>query len=427
MIIQCPFCRTESRLSADREGAKVRCGECGKVYTARPPRAAGQRRSSGTSGLTIGIFGGAAVLIVIVLVVVRNIEPESVAPVVEAVEEPEQRPIVDTMGWDSELVKTVRDVYQAAFDGDRGRLHNLLYLEQIYMDAGGGADFTTLTTAQVETLFEEQLARLVEASEAPESSEAPGDDDLVLDWKPFDGQVVEERDTEATVRVKVQGRGGETAIETRTMEFRLARDIRAGDRWKVVSWERWFSPEELAARKRRRAREYEKVTLSDGSVVFEAEPRPLEHLEDTPPELRRQIDEAYARMLDFELRPPENAAAMRALVAIGRPALPILLTGLFEIPLETDEQAMKVNLINQSLEGITGYYTGWKPQVSEGSGTGTTDERRQSAIKQWFAWWFRKGSRFEEKEEKKDLLDEIITPSPRDLREIERDKASEGG
>ena len=29
-----------------------------------------------------------------------------------------------------------------------------------------------------------------------------------------------------------------------------------------------------------------------------------------------------------------------------------------------------------------------------GSATGTTAERRGSAVKQWFAWWHRKGAKF---------------------------------
>ena len=414
MIIQCPFCHTESRLPSDKEGAKVRCGECSKIYTARPP---GARRSAGTSGLTLGITIGAGVLIALMFFLVNRYKPDSVVPVVAAIEEQELKPMVDSVGWDSEPVRTVRDVYQGAFDQDRNRLRSLLHLERIHLDSGATADFTSLTTAEVESLFDQTLARLVEGV-------AEEDDDVLAEWKPFDGEVIEEQDTAAVVRVKVQGRDGERAIETRSMEFQLARDIRAGERWKVIAWKRWFSPEELAAIKRRRVREYEKVTLSDGSVVFEAEPRPLEHLDDTPTELRARIDAAFAQLIDFDLRPPENAAAMRELEGIGRPAVPILLTGLFEIPLETDEQAMKVNLINQCLEQITGFYTGWKPQVAQGSGTGTTQERRQSAIKQWFAWWFRKGHRFEEKPEQKDLLEELITPTERDLRDMERNKAS---
>jgi len=417
MIIECPFCHAEARIASDKEGAKVRCGECGKVYTARPP---GARRSSSTSGITIGIFIGAGVLIAVVMFFINRMKPESAAPQQVAVEEPEPEPVVDSTGWDSELVRTVRNVYQGAFDRDRTLLRPLLHLEQIHFDSGETSDFTTLTQGQVETLFDRTMAQLVDGK-------GEEDTDVVAEWKPFDGEVVREEDTAAVVRVKVQGRTGDRAIETRTMEFRLERDIRAGDRWKVVAWERWFSPEELAAMKRRRARQYEKVTLSDGSVVYEAEPRALEHFDDTPPELRERIDAAFARMIDFDLRPPDNAAAKRELEEIGRPAIPILLTGLYEIPLETDEQAMKVNLINQCLEEITGFYTGWKPQVAQGSGTGTTDERRQSAIKQWFAWWFRKGHRFEEKGEQEDLLDELVTPTERDLRDMERNKASGGG
>ena len=35
--------------------------------------------------------------------------------------------------------------------------------------------------------------------------------------------------------------------------------------------------------------QYEKVTLSDGSVVYESEPRALEHLDDTPQDVRDKI------------------------------------------------------------------------------------------------------------------------------------------
>ena len=105
MIIQCPFCRSESRIPSDKEGAKVRCGECSKVYTARPP---GARRSTGTSGLTIGIFVGAAVLMAIFMILINRYKPESVVPEVAAVETVEEEPIVDSVGWDSELVRTVR-------------------------------------------------------------------------------------------------------------------------------------------------------------------------------------------------------------------------------------------------------------------------------------------------------------------------------
>jgi predicted Zn finger-like uncharacterized protein len=413
MLIQCPFCRTQARIPESKEGAKVRCGECEKVYTARAP---GQRRSSGTSGLSIGIFVGAGILLAIVFFFINRNKPTAVAPVVAA-EEPEPEPVVDSTGWDSEPVRVVREIYTAAELRDTGRLRNALHLERIHGAGEGAAAFSTLGVAGVEGLLIATIASLTEGA----------DEDLVILWKPFDGEVMEENDEEATVRVKVQGRDAATSLETRTMEFKLARDPGGGGRLKVWSWERYFTPAELAAMRRNKAKEVQKVTLSDGSVVFESKPRPLGHLDDTPDDLRKKIDAEYERMLDFELRPTENAAAKRELEAIGRPAIPILLTGLYEIPLETDEHAMKVNLINQALEEITGNYTGWKPMVAEGSGAGTTNERRESAIKQWFAWWLRKGHRFEKKKEQKDLLEDLIVPTERDLRQMERDKSSSGG
>ena len=85
---------------------------------------------------------------------------------------------------------------------------------------------------------------------------------------------------------------------------------------------------------------------------------------------------------------------VRDLVEIGGPALPALLTHLYEIPLTTRDEAIQVNLIDQCLKAITGHRTGYKPQVVENSSTGTSDERRNSAIKQWFAWWHREGEAF---------------------------------
>ncbi|MFT5154301.1 MAG: putative Zn finger-like uncharacterized protein, partial [Planctomycetota bacterium] len=36
MIIQCPACSTQAKLPESKEGAKVRCSDCGRVYVARP-------------------------------------------------------------------------------------------------------------------------------------------------------------------------------------------------------------------------------------------------------------------------------------------------------------------------------------------------------------------------------------------------------
>ena len=43
MLTQCPSCHARSTLVGEREGAKVRCAECGSVYLARARRWHGAR------------------------------------------------------------------------------------------------------------------------------------------------------------------------------------------------------------------------------------------------------------------------------------------------------------------------------------------------------------------------------------------------
>jgi hypothetical protein len=245
-----------------------------------------------------------------------------------------------------------------------------------------------------------------------------GDDrELVADWRPYDGEVAALTDTEATVRLAVSPRA-EGDVDKRTVEWRLAKD---GNAWKAFSWERWISPEEeLAMRREKSSKAVVQTTLSDGSLVLEREPEPLEHLADTPQELRDGIDRLYATMIDLNLTREANAA-QRDLIAIGKPAIPILLTGLYEIPLDTQENAIKCNLIVQTLRQITGEYMGYKPQVAEGSGTGTTDERRSSAIKQWFAWWYKNEKTFTKKKEHRDGLEGLIELTEKERAKLARD------
>jgi hypothetical protein len=245
---------------------------------------------------------------------------------------------------------------------------------------------------------------------------------------PFDGKVVEIDGTDALIHIELsrrtENKSGE-AVESRTMAWRLTLVPEAGqDVWKAWSWERYISPEEARANRVKRELKYEKVTLSDGSEYYVSEPEPLDHLPDTPPELAQQIDETFARMLDFNLRGPENSQAMRDLIAFGKPAIPVLLTGLFHTKIVDDETAAKVNLIDQALQGITGETQGYKPHT----GLGVSEERRDAAVKGWFAWWWRKGEKkFEERPESVDLLDTMIEPTERDKRQIEADKRKSGG
>jgi hypothetical protein len=184
---------------------------------------------------------------------------------------------------------------------------------------------------------------------------------------------------------------------------------------KAWKWERWLSPDELKAAKKKKG--YEVKTLSDGSVVHEREPAPLGHLEDTPEEVRKEIDALLATMLDLELT-KEGARARRRLVEIGRPSIPPLLTKFFEIPADSEENRIRCNMIDQALSDITGQHFGYAPGEA-GTAAGTTEERRASSIKQWFAWWYKNEKRFTVKKVE-DGLDGLIELDAKEKAWLER-------
>jgi predicted Zn finger-like uncharacterized protein len=451
MNIQCPACHASARLPESKEGAKVRCGGCGHVYVARER---GARRAKSTSP-TPFILGGALLVAIVVVLVIANSSDESVAGAAAPVEiaDAEPAPVREGRGWESAPVRATRALHDAAFARDSIGLMRLVDRERVYAleqlppapgeDSGDEAedagetpgdepaddvapspslDLSAGSAAWLDLPRDEQVAYQTDLMERIIAG-AEDDDELVAAWKPFDGEWVETTDDGvAIVRVKVQPRDAERGLETRTVEWWLAKD--ATDRWQAFRWARWISPEEAKAGRIATVRLDEtvakRVTLTDGSTVREAEVRPLEHLETTPPELRAEIDELFVQMIDLSLSPKDSNGARERLIEIGKPSIPVLLTGFYRIPLETEEQAKQVNMIVQALRGITGQNFGFKPQVAEGSGTGTTDERRESALKQWFAWWHLKGQRFEEKVLGPDLLDETVIPTPAEQRMMER-------
>ncbi len=356
MRIECPFCHTQARLSESQEGAQVRCGGCKKVYRARE-KGAGSTGKSPAPWLAIGLAGGLAIVLIVAL---RNRGDDDVARANEPPPPPPPTPVAvvvseeEQTGWESTSVRAARAFHELGRDADR----------------------TGLLAELAPSLSGEERDSLIDVLTDPEG--------LVAAWEPYEGEVVDEDDTSAVVRLSVTPVAG--GAEKRTVEWRLAW---ARDAWRISAFEEWLSE----AERRRRERGYEVVQLSDGSVVREREPEPLEHLEDTPQELRDRIDELFATMIDLDLT-VEASRAAGEIAEIGKPAIPILLTHLYENELETQADSIQANIAVVALRKITGQSFGYQPQAFVGSALGTTEERRTSAIHQWFAWWYREGESF---------------------------------
>jgi hypothetical protein len=412
MLIECTFCHATAKFPDSKEGAKVKCGECGKVYVAREKGA----KKGATSATPFVIGGSVLVAILVVFFIVNSRKDAPAAPVVKATA-PAEEPKIDRTGWNSELVKVVRDVYEAATQGNDYKIAGLLDAPRILerwratperASMPAWADMTTEDRDGVKT----EVVALFTKGEG---------EFAIAKWLPFEGEVEIEGDEVSVVRLKVRGREESNMAETMTLDWKLAKD--KDGKWKLFDWERYISIKEKNASSGLAAKGIEKVKLEDGGFIYQADPRPLPHLDDTPPEMRTKIDSAVERFLDFNARPRERTLAREELIEIGKPALPILLTKMYEFKIVDDESLAKVANVHSVLRDITGY----QQAFSVTSFSPDSDQKREMAVKAWFAWYLRKGEKFEERKEGTDALEGLITPTEKEKREMERDAQRGGG
>jgi len=422
MIIQCPACGARAKLPESQEGAKVRCAECSRVYVARDP--ANKGRSRQRSSPTLPIVIGAGLLIVVVAVLMsRGGDELQGAPELE--QEPElHEPSgqVTSDPWESEVVVFARGLHDLAFQRETFDLSNSISFPHVWakqrLELAEGeelpseldiAGFAALSGSEVDELRNGVL----QALHSEEPANLPGN------WSPFDGEIVEQTDTSARLRLTIKPRDEAYGVGTRNIEWRLAQ---VDGKWKAWSWERWISPEEARSMRTARRRSYEQTTLTDGSVVIEAEPAPIAYMDETPVAQRQEIDALIEKLIDLELPAKELTRVKAELEIHGKHAIPALLTRFYHMNQEgfaDMDAAIQAQLVHQSLSDITGYVTSFKAHDVLGS----TKERRDSGVRQWYGWYHKHFKKFDAREEGTDGLEEAIEfTSERERRDYERAK-----
>ena len=379
MLIECPFCHTRAKLPESKEGAKVRCAECAKVYRARELNSGGRKSATGNSSGPIIAVIVIAVIVLGAVLVMRSTpsEPTRVqAAAPKAKSKPALKELPDPTGWDSEQVQFVVGIHERAAARNAAALERMIQADQLQLpgDTEDRPDWSDL----------DEQAREARVDLALESLLDSGETGTVAAWSPYDGELIHDWESSATIRLSATPSAGGTA--KRVIEWEL---VRIDNEWRAVRWEPYVSD----AEKRKADRGVDVVKLSDGSVVIEREPEALEHLEDTPQDVRDRIDELLGIMLDLDLT-TQGSKASREMIAIGKPAIPALLTHLFENKLYNEEDSIRANIAVVALREITEKSFGYQPQLLVGSALGTTEERRMSSVRQWFAWWHRKGEAF---------------------------------
>ncbi len=373
MIIECIRCHTRANLPESKEGAKVRCPECGNVYVARPVGARGKSAEDPTKYF---IIGGAVVLLAVVGYIASQ-GGSNEPPPVDTGPKPKQEEARVDRGFNSPLAKRARAMHDWALAGDVTSLLGAIDFDAVHawLKATSKEDppqgnFLALPPEQQAAFRSGVAADLIEGRWK----------DLVADWLPYDGSVIELTSDYAVVRLQCNHKDASQGLPDRWVQWRL---VPHGKEWMASSWERWY-PE--GPPKPRKKKPVVRRTLSDGSQVIEGEVRTdIAYHEDTSEELRREIEAMIDQMVDIDNDEPRlvSQAGLR-LEEIGKHAVPGLLCRLGSIPLGTQKAAIQLNLIHMKLRDII---VDWDATFEVHTAMGATSERQESGIKQWFGWY----------------------------------------
>ena len=124
--------------------------------------------------------------------------------------------------------------------------------------------------------------------------------------------------------------------------------------------------------------------------IEEADPVSLPHLESTSAEDRQKIDALITQMIDIHGSGRGYNRAELQLMKFGKAAVPRVLNKIYETKMSSRDDVMVVNRLCRFLRNVSGWRFGFNPaDQTAGSDIGGTQKERESAIKQWFAWWAR--------------------------------------
>lgn len=448
MLIQCPSCDTQAQIPDSKEGAKVRCASCGKIYVARDRsgRGRGPKKEDPTKYFLIG---GVVLAAIAIAVMSSSGEETDYSEKTAEVEEPKKdtTPYVDPMGWDGPTVSLARSMHKAAYTGDESRLKSKLDPASAYEFAGhpdATAEDEPAAASENETPEGEAVAeapaqlwadvgeveRVQWTSAYMDEVLTAGVDGVVTAWKPFDGKVVSLEGGIAIVHVRVAARDASLGVDDRWTRWTFKNlDGEGGtdDRWRWIAVDRYISPEEAAKGRRKGKVRAEKKTLTDGSVVYESKIRAIPFPADMDGAEQTRLTELVASLVeDIDARPSVRSKFSAQLTEAGKPAIPALLTKMAELSetLTTDSRAnedsmVRINWINNVLRDITGNETTFVVDVSMGG----TKERIDSGLKQWYGWYDRKFKRFDGLEVSGDpLMDDpnFVPRTPEERRKYQK-------
>jgi len=333
------------------------------------------------------VIGGGAVVIVAAIILATGKEPPPAKPAPVAT--------APDIGWNHERVKDVRKWAAAVAADDRIALAITTDLDAFQRRFGLGEN------RMVSTMSGDERTKLKD--EILEALATHEDTKVLREFEPYDGRLVDASMADASAgRVSLAVSARPEARERYASPdavIELSFTTRDGktlvDGFSVTS-----PPRPKVERPVRQRTKHDKIAKPQAREVevggrkvkvFEAEIVPLDHLPDTPPELREEIDRLVNELIrtDSDFLPRHRTKVKNRLAEIGKPAVPRLLTRFNDIKADTPDGIAKLTQIDALLRDMSGQAFGFSPAHNTVLISPEQNEQaRTSALKQWYAWWY---------------------------------------
>jgi len=380
--LECPNCGAAYAVPETHLDSRILCKNCRSGFHPRQvlerPARRRRRRSAPWKGPVF--FGGGVLLLAVLLIALGSgRKPPRKAP-------PPKKTVMLDLSHPAWLA--VEETAKAVAARDEVTLASSLDLEWIWNHREGkNRTVWKLATAEAKRGFQKALFQdLFEGERGRFFREH------VLDGL-YDTKAVPRTAETLTFQVEASPRA-EGWIGMGLMEVVVGR---SGNLWRLREWtvrKRASAP----VAKRKKPKRHKLIPKPKAKVVkvgekkvkvWVSKPVPLPHLEDTPPGLRKEIDDAIALIMDPEADIRKVRAAQRRLVEIGKPAVPRLLTRFYETKGSTFEERTCLRLVMDTFNDITGAGITYAPGRADDVTFGGTDDLRKTALGQAYAFWWR--------------------------------------
>ncbi len=384
----CPECGAQYRVAADTlEDAKIQCTQCTRTFFAKAT--AGKKvRKPDHSKVYLG-FGIATVVIIASFMLLggggaKPAKPAASTPAKQQVDLLAHPRAKQLENWQKSLAAA--DNFGLRNATDLAAMQKLLAVqpEKDYPNSSGAerealeaAILGALTTSEQSRFLRE--LELFSASLVDEAS-ATGDRGAVrFSMAPRRGDPGYDPNSNATVVV----------------QFRIADRQPMVTGWEVVSKPVVKAPKKDSFTPHQTIERPKESTISEGGQqvkVTESAPVALDHLPETPADVRAEVDRLVANIV--KSGDPDAPGGLFAGATLKlrderlkKAAMPRMLNAMYELYGDVNANNMRISQVDRALRDLTGFSFNY--QVKDTGDAAKDKASRESVVRQWFAWWWR--------------------------------------